>query len=86
VLRGLKLKYLVFQINTLLYGMDKKVPYPFNVYRVKTKDQLWKIVSYKVDKKKDKIIFVVTCPKNIKGAIECKEWIGEACDVVKIIL
>lgn len=81
------MKYVVFQLNTILYSMDAKQPYPYNRYHVKEKDQLWKVDGYHVDKKSDELVFNVTCPKKLKKfAVECKEWYGMASDVVKIIL
>lgn len=81
------MKYLVFAKNSLLYDANTRKPYPFNVYHVRESEQLWKVVKYYLDKKSDKIVFIVTCPKRFKKYdIECRKWVAEAADVRKIIL
>ena len=81
------MKYVVFAKNSILYGTNTRIPYPYNVYHVKESEQLWKVVSYRIDKKKDELVLVVTCPKKLKKyAIECRKWVAEAGDVRKIIL
>ena len=80
------MKYVIFAKNSVLFDADAKRPYPYNRYHVKESEQLWRVVKYSLDKKTDKLVFVVTCPKRLKHAIECRKWIAEAEDVRKIIL
>ena len=81
------MKYVVFAKNSVLFDMDTRKPYPYNTYHVRESEQLWKVIKYSLDKKSDKLVFIVTCPKRFKKyAIECRKWIAEAGDVRKIIL
>ena len=79
------MKYIIFESITRLENTDRRQPYPYNTYATK-KEQVWKVISTKLNRKDDMIMFTVTCPKRTKRAVECGKWVGKAEDVRKIIL